>query len=113
VAHRHRPELETFFSPRHGVLDGGFLAVAILTVGPLLRRRVPGAPRRARLARGYGWSLAGVLVFLAGGAGDMVWPTLFGLERPGRLRAFTGLAAAGWVAADLVAVAVPAPPMGY
>src|SRR5919204_4826761 len=41
-AHVHRPDLETFFTPWHAVLYSGFLAVAAVTVAPLLRRRPPG-----------------------------------------------------------------------
>lgn len=71
-AHLHKPGLETFFTPWHGVLYGGFLALAAWLVAvPARRRQVPA---------GYGLGLAGVGVFLAGGLGDMIWHVIFGIE---------------------------------
>lgn len=78
-AHRTRPGPETFFTPWHGVLYSGFLAVG----GFLLWHAVRGRPEgttRARLPDGYLPSLWGAGIFLAGGVGDMLWHTLFGIE---------------------------------
>jgi hypothetical protein len=79
-AHVHRPELETFFTPWHAVLYSGFLTVAAATAAPLLLRRRPGLSWARALPAGYDWSLIGVLVFVLGGALDMLWHTLFGIE---------------------------------
>lgn len=79
-AHIHLPELETFFSPWHAVLYSGFLAVTALTVGSLIRNHARGHPWRRALPGGYGLSLLGVLIFMAGGVGDMIWHLLFGIE---------------------------------
>lgn len=79
-AHFHRPELETFFTPWHAVLYSGFLAVTALTVGALVRNHAKGASWQRALPEGYGLSLVGVMIFIAGGVGDMIWHTLFGIE---------------------------------
>lgn len=79
-AHNHIPQLETFFTPWHGVFYSGFLAVAGLTVATLLRNHAKGAPWRRALPLGYLGSLLGVVVFAAGGIGDMSWHEFFGIE---------------------------------
>lgn len=80
-AHGHLLEKgDTFFSPWHGVLYSGFLAVAIFLVVALIRNHARGYPWRRALPVGYGLSLLGVLIFAAGGLGDMIWHTLFGIE---------------------------------
>jgi hypothetical protein len=79
-AHNHIPQLETFFTPWHGVFYSGFLAAAGLTLATLLRNHAKGAPWRRALPLGYLGSLLGVVVFAAGGIGDMVWHEFFGIE---------------------------------
>jgi hypothetical protein len=79
-AHVHLTELESFFTPWHGVLYSGFFAVAALTAAPLLRRRAPGAAWNEALPAGYDLSLVGVLAFLLGGVLDMIWHIVFGIE---------------------------------
>ncbi len=80
-AHSHLPELETFFTPWHGVLYSGFLASAsLLGVAAVRNRRRRGAPWGRTLSPGYGLALVGAAVFLAGGVGDMVWHMMFGIE---------------------------------
>lgn len=79
-AHHHIPELETFFTPWHGVLYSGFLATATLLVVAWIRNGVRGYPWRRALPVGYTLSLLGVPIFLAGGVGDMIWHELFGIE---------------------------------
>lgn len=80
-AHHNVPAtLETFFTPWHAVLYSGLLATNVVLLLALFRNRVAGAPWRAALPAGYGWSLAGALVFAVGGAADMVWHLLFGIE---------------------------------
>lgn len=77
-AHTHFPELETFFTPWHAVLYSGFLASAGLIGVASLRNRARGHTRA--LPSGYRLSLLGVLIFLAGGVGDMIWHVIFGIE---------------------------------
>ncbi|HEX5502978.1 MAG TPA: LpqB family beta-propeller domain-containing protein [Thermomicrobiales bacterium] len=79
-AHNHLPELETFFTPWHGVLYSGFLAVFAFLAYTLLTNRRRGHPWRLALPPGYDLSLAGALIFWAAGAGDLVWHQLFGIE---------------------------------
>lgn len=80
-AHHNLPStLETFFTPWHGVLYSGFLAVAALLVGTLARGLVRGYSWRGALPVGYGQSLVGVLIFGVAGVGDVVWHLLFGIE---------------------------------
>ncbi len=70
----------TFFTPWHALLYSGYLAVAVGLVAQIIRRIATGVPWRQALPAGYGWSLAGALIFWFGGLGDMVWHTLFGIE---------------------------------
>ncbi len=79
-AHFHRPDLETFFTPWHAVLYSGFLAVTALAVGALIRNHARGHAWPRALPEGYGMSLLGGAIFIAGGVGDMVWHTVFGVE---------------------------------
>ncbi|HUR68790.1 MAG TPA: hypothetical protein VM370_06045 [Candidatus Thermoplasmatota archaeon] len=72
-AHAHRPGLESFFTPWHGILYSGFFALAGVTL-------LTWVANGREMPAGYGLTGAGVLVFLAAGAGDMVWHTLFGIE---------------------------------
>jgi hypothetical protein len=79
-AHNHIPELESFFTPWHAVFYSGFLAVAGFLVATLVRNHATGYPWRQAMPPGYELSLLGVLIFLTGGAGDMIWHVLFGIE---------------------------------
>lgn len=72
-AHNTRPQLETFFTPWHAVFYSGFAAVAIWIGWSVWSRRAVPA--------GYGPGLAGVVIFLVSGAGDMSWHLAFGIER--------------------------------
>jgi hypothetical protein len=79
-AHNHIPELETFFTPWHALFYSGFLAVAAFLMATLFRHHAKGYPWRHGVPSGYELSLLGVLVFVAGGVGDMIWHELFGIE---------------------------------
>jgi hypothetical protein len=46
-----------------------------------VRRRLAGRAWRAAIPYGYGATPAGVVIFAAGGVGDLIWHTLFGIER--------------------------------
>lgn len=78
-AHRHF-EIESFFTPWHGVLYSGFLAAAAFITLTLLANHHRGSPWSAALPPGYGLSMIGVLIFTAGGIGDLVWHTVLGIE---------------------------------
>ncbi len=79
-AHNNIPELETFFSPWHGVLYSGVLAMGLfLGISAVINMRA-GATWKISLPDGYGLSFIGFLVFAGGGLFDLVWHTLFGIE---------------------------------
>jgi hypothetical protein len=80
-AHNHLASLESFFTPWHAVLYSGFFAVAALIGFTQYRSVSRGYQWTRALPRGYGLSLVGVVVFFAGGVGDMLWHTLFGIEQ--------------------------------
>lgn len=79
-AHSHVPELETFFTPWHGVLYSGYAALAVALVPAALWRGRPAGPVRDWVPAGYGLGLLGAVLFAAGGVTDMAWHTLLGIE---------------------------------
>lgn len=79
-AHLNRPGLETFFTPWHAILYGGFTLLALFIAGTVLRRTPGRAGSRFAPPPGYGLAALGVVVFLAGGTADMVWHEVFGVE---------------------------------
>jgi len=74
-------ELETFFTPWHGLLYGGYAATAAWTIWLGFRRRGT-TPRwwRDGWPAGYALGALGAVGFLAAGVGDMLWHTIFGVE---------------------------------
>ena len=80
-AHNHIPSLETFFTPWHGVLYSGYLAVAMFLGVALARNIRRGFSWSQFLPSGYGFSIFGAGIFAIGGALDLVWHTLFGIEK--------------------------------
>lgn len=80
-AHNHGKVDASVFTPWHGVLYSGFLAVSSLMVGTLLHNHAKGYDWRRALPAGYGLSFLGSLIFAAGGVGDILWHSLFGIER--------------------------------
>ena len=79
-AHEHGRVDNSFFTPWHGVLYSALLLVGAFLAITFLRNVVRGYDWRRALPAGYGLSLLGVLVFGAGGGGDMIWHILFGIE---------------------------------
>lgn len=79
-AHNNIPELETFFSPWHGVLYSGVLLMGVfLGLSAFLNIR-KGASWSSALPAGFGLSFVGFLVFAGGGVFDMFWHLVFGIE---------------------------------
>ena len=70
---------DSFFTPWHGVFYSGALALILWIAGRSLTRRA-GGRRELRAPAGYGPALAAAAIFPAGGAGDGVWHTVFGIE---------------------------------
>jgi len=79
-AHTHQPELETFFTPWHGVLYSGFAVLAAVVAAAAWRRRQAGGPPRGRVPAGYGLGLLGAGVFLSAGLADLAWHEILGIE---------------------------------
>jgi hypothetical protein len=80
-AHNHfGSDLETFFTPWHGLLYSGAAAVAGLLLVATLRGRAAGRPWRRAAPPGYGASLLGQALFFLAGFGDLLWHALFGIE---------------------------------
>ena len=80
-AHINLPQLETFFTPWHGVLYSGFLVTALSLMGAVWRNRRQGLTWRAAVPIGYDMAVRGILLFALGGMSDLVWHTVFGIER--------------------------------
>ncbi|HZU71065.1 MAG TPA: hypothetical protein VFA09_27565 [Ktedonobacteraceae bacterium] len=57
--HNHIPALETFFTPWHGVLYSGYLAIAVFLLVALARKHRRGSSWQQALPAGYGLSLFG------------------------------------------------------
>jgi len=93
-AHLNVPELESFFTPWHLALYTGFAALAGWIGWLGYRHRGAGL----RFPVGYGWGAVGVVVFAVGGAADLGWHQVFGIEAavdalvsPGHLILFAGV----------------------
>ena len=78
-AHRNG-KAETFFTPWHALLYSGFVAGAtwILFIGR--KNQVPGQSMLPTLPVGYGVRGLGAAIFGIGGALDLVWHQVFGIE---------------------------------
>jgi hypothetical protein len=88
-AHNHDRVDQSFFTPWHAFLYSGFLVIALLLVatqwlnyrsGRALDGTNGGAAWSQALPVGYSLSLLGVLIFAAGGVGDLLWHEIFGIE---------------------------------
>ncbi len=71
---------ESFFTPWHGLFYSGFLATAAWMLWMVQRRRRAGASALDAIPVGYGLGLLGVAIFAFGGAFDMAWHQIFGIE---------------------------------
>jgi hypothetical protein len=79
-AHNHGKVDQSFFTIWHAFFYTGFALVALLLAGTLLFNRTRGHVWAQALPDGYQLSLLGVIVFAAGGVGDLIWHELFGIE---------------------------------
>jgi len=71
---------DSFWTIWHAAFYSGFAACAAVLLGAVARNRPNAASWRAAIPAGYGWAVAGVFVFAAGGAFDMIWHLIFGIE---------------------------------
>jgi hypothetical protein len=80
-AHTHDPRsLETVLTPWHGIVYGSFALVSVLAFAPSLAARLEGRDAVAAIPRGFGVTIAGVVLFLVVGLLDLAWHLAFGLE---------------------------------
>ncbi len=80
-AHIHlNSALETFFTPWHAVFYAGVFATALLLALTWAANRAKGYSWNRALPREYMLSLWGVAAMFAGGAGDLAWHRIFGIE---------------------------------
>ena len=79
-AHRHRPELESFFTPWHAIFYSGFIATCAWFAVLILRRLRAGRSVAAAVPPGYELSVIGLGLFAVGGVADGFWHTVFGVE---------------------------------
>ena len=93
-AHNNLLELESFWTPWHGLFYSGFVATAGWLTWNVAMLRSHGRP----IPDGYGLGMVGLGVFAVGGVGDAVWHTLLGIETaidalfsPTHLLLFVGL----------------------
>jgi hypothetical protein len=98
-AHNNLEALETFFTPWHALFYSGFVATAGWVLATAARARQPERSGLAAFPAGYGLAVVGVVVFAVGGAGDMTWHSVFGIEQdlealfsPTHLMLFAGMA---------------------
>lgn len=100
--HSTDPSLETFWTPWHALFYSGFLATAAWLLY-LAWRRSDGSQSLLNAApRAHRSAIYGIVVFAAGGMGDAVWHTVFGVETsldallsPTHLMLWLGLLAMG------------------
>jgi hypothetical protein len=78
-AHLHIP-IETFFTPYHAVFYSAMVAGTIALAVAARRNFKLGYRGRDMLPAAYQSALWGVPVFFAGGVGDLIWHTFFGVE---------------------------------
>jgi hypothetical protein len=71
---------DSFWTIWHAAFYSGYGASAAVILGAIARARPQAASWRAAIPAGYEAAVVGVFVFGLGGAFDMVWHTLFGIE---------------------------------
>ena len=80
-AHTHGKVDKSFFTPWHAILYSGYLAVAIFLAVTLVRNHAKGHVWLKAVPPGYGASVVGAAIFAIGGVGDLLWHTIFGIEK--------------------------------
>lgn len=80
-AHNTGTLVESFFTPWHAALYSGFVATAAWIAWSVWRRRAAVTGWRDAVPTGYRAAVAGVVIFLVSGAGDLTWHLTFGIER--------------------------------
>ena len=81
VAHATTPRLETFFTPWHGILYSGVLAVVVSNLIVMRRNHELGYAWNKAMPAGYEMTVLGTILLVLAGIGDLTWHTLFGIEK--------------------------------
>jgi hypothetical protein len=71
---------DSFWTIWHAAFYSGYAASAAVILGAIARARPQAATWRAAIPAGYEAAVLGVVVFGLGGAFDMAWHTVFGIE---------------------------------
>src|ERR1700687_3189355 len=71
---------DSFWTIWHAAFYSGYAAAAAVIFGAIARARPQSPTWRAAIPSGYEAAVAGVFVFGFGGAFDMAWHTIFGIE---------------------------------
>ncbi len=79
-AHVNLGGLESFFTPWHAVLYGGWGATVGWIGLLIMRERARGRRGLAAVPVGYGLGIVGIAGLAAGGLADMLWHTFLGIE---------------------------------
>ncbi|MFS8104408.1 hypothetical protein LFM09_45610 [Lentzea alba] len=79
-AHSNLTELESFFTPWHGVYYSGFTATGAWILWLVWRGHRSGRRGLAAIPAGYGPAVVALPTFALFGVGDYVWHTVFGIE---------------------------------
>ena len=80
-AHINDPQLETFFTPWHALLYSGVVVVGLCIGYVAWRNHQRGYAWTRAVPPGYGLTLVGVGVLGVAGIGDLIWHSLYGIER--------------------------------
>jgi len=80
-AHSNFSNLETFFTPWHAILYSGLFIVGVSMFLVVRRNHALGYSWQRAVPLGYELSILGVGVLFVGGIFDLIWHTLFGIER--------------------------------
>ena len=78
-AHLH-VAIETFFTPYHAIFYSAMVAGAVILAVFARRNFAVGFTGWGMLPAAYQSALWGVPIFFAGGIGDLIWHTFFGVE---------------------------------
>lgn len=79
-AHGHGKVDKTFFTPWHAVLYSAYLLLAVVIAGTIFINHRRGYRWFSAIPKGYELAAIGVPLFMVGGAGDLIWHSLFGFE---------------------------------
>jgi hypothetical protein len=78
-AHGHVP-VESFFTPYHAVFYSGMAALAVVMATFCVRYHTMGYSWPETFPRPYRLAWLGIVIFIAGGVGDMIWHRTLGIE---------------------------------